>query len=297
MEHAEFLKKHIQKSYEKYKEVSDRGSSDSYSMVYTSKQGRMFDIREYYDGTFFLSELKPNGKCIRYRDEETNGRTSDNMEVWDDNRLLKLLDSPNDFAHKAEEIGINLEELVCLGSGLGVASIYYDSIEDVSESICRAINENKWYESVDHEKLNDPSFQEELKKTEAELREDYRNQLKNQHDTATQVEHGIFKGLHSMRGALSDDAKKRLLSFYNNPTEDNWDNVYSLCIKGGKTVWQAWLSVDPDAPRSKGGDNWDTIPDKEIFVAALRKAAGYDPFQDAEDKIDSDNDSTMKPTM
>lgn len=257
-------------------------ASELFTMEYTSPQGRMFEILEYEDGKFFMSEFKPTGRCVRYKE------SGDLDKAWDDDRITALLDNPNAVRDGLRALGVE-DHVVRWGGGLSVGAILYDTLDDACEAIARAVRDNTWYDPVDRALLEDPEFRENLKEQDLMLREQYRQGLKEMEETASQNEHGLFKGLHAMMGPLSDDTKKRLLSFLNEPTVENWEKVYALCIKGRKTVWQAWGDVDPDAPESKA-KHWHRIPDRDTFVLALRTAAG-DPAPSA----DQENEANPQP--
>lgn len=80
----------------------------------------------------------------------------------------------------------------------------------------------------------------------------------------------------NMFGSLRKDVKKRILNFLSNPTNKNWDDIYSIIIDGnGKmtTIWQAVLSIDSTFPRTKGypTTKWSRIPTKELVIQAIQK--------------------------
>jgi len=87
----------------------------------------------------------------------------------------------------------------------------------------------------------------------------------------SQLRKMLAKG-SNMFGGLKPDIKKRILTYFQEPTEENWDDAYSIIISGrGKmpTLWQAWAAVDPSAPKSKPYEGrWPSIPD----VFTLKKA-------------------------
>jgi len=146
----------------------------------------------------------------------------------------------------------------------------------VAAAVANALDANLWYDSVDRAKLADPDFQAEQRRIREEQSAAYRAEQRAMHEQAVADEHGLFKGLHSMMGPLSEDSKKGLLSYLNDPSEENWNAIYSMMIKGHKTVWQAWLAVDRSAPTSKAGDSWASIPSAETLRTALRAASGVD---------------------
>src|SRR5690606_26023543 len=75
-------------------------ASELFTMEYTSPQGRMFEILEYEDGKFFMSEFKPTGRCVRYKE------SGDLDKAWDDDRITALLDNPNAVRDGLRALGV-----------------------------------------------------------------------------------------------------------------------------------------------------------------------------------------------
>ena len=80
----------------------------------------------------------------------------------------------------------------------------------------------------------------------------------------------------NMFGALSPDLKARINAYLENPTEEGWEDVHCIIIherKMGATLWQAWLAIDPTAPRSKGETApWPRYPDSFTLRRAIKAA-------------------------
>jgi hypothetical protein len=90
----------------------------------------------------------------------------------------------------------------------------------------------------------------------------------------------------NMFGSLNDDCMARLRAVLDDPTAETWDDAYSLMVNGStmKTLWQAWIAVDPSAPRAgvvaTGGElqqqtaaqRWPRVPDKFTLYRALLHA-------------------------
>jgi len=73
-------------------------------------------------------------------------------------------------------------------------------------------------------------------------------------------------------GPLKPDIRARITRFLDDPSEENWDRVYSIAIQPFKTVWQAVLAVDPSFQRTKSRDFWDRVPDAMLVARAIRHA-------------------------
>lgn len=110
-------------------------ASELFTMEYTSPQGRMFEILEYEDGKFFMSEFKPTGRCVRYKE------SGDLDKAWDDDRITALLDNPNAVRDGLRALGVE-DHVVRWGGGLSVGAILYDTLDDACEAIARAVRDN-----------------------------------------------------------------------------------------------------------------------------------------------------------
>jgi len=56
-------------------------------------------------------------------------------------------------------------------------------------------------------------------------------------------------------GTLDGEVRARLMAAIQQPSEETWDNAYSICINGegiGLTLWQAVLKVDPGFAEARG---------------------------------------------
>lgn len=76
-------------------------------------------------------------------------------------------------------------------------------------------------------------------------------------------------------GALKSEGQASLRAVLANPTNETWDKSYSLIVNGKSfmTLWQAWIAVDSNAPRSKPLDGvWPKIPDQMTIYRALKHA-------------------------
>lgn len=97
-------------------------------------------------------------------------------------------------------------------------------------------------------------------------------------------------------GTLSDDVRERIFRYLNDPTAENWSNIYSIIINSGgsltgkppRTVWQAVVALDPSfkdisLPGSKAStpheQRWQKWPDPLLVARAIKAAiaAGSQP--------------------
>lgn len=161
------------------------------------------------------------------------------------------------------------------------------SIEEAMDAISEAIDQNRPYQPVIMPlALNYADLQ-----TEARQRNMQSKSLIEGRVEAHQLAMGedipaLFRGLRNMSGPINKNCRNRLLSFFNSPTMENWDDVARLIISSDMdiTPWSIWTSLDPSAPRSLNKDGrWPKIPDKEMFIRIL-EAAASEPKQLVEAK-------------
>lgn len=238
---------------------------------FIADNGRVFhiwDMRERHpqpSRAFFMEEMRPNGKVIT--------QIKPYVECEQSEAVLRLLESPNDFEAALAEVGIDSESLVYVGSGFGVYTRYFASLEACAATIADYLERNAWYDAQDHDLMADPDYQRHLKKLDAEERRHFQAAERTRHEQSMRLDHGLFKGLYAMTGPLSEDAKRRILAFLNAPSKANWDAVARYIVKGSTTMWQLWASFDPEAPRSlpstDGPERWPTVPEPERMRNAL----------------------------
>lgn len=83
-------------------------------------------------------------------------------------------------------------------------------------------------------------------------------------------------------GRLTAPIKTRLRAAVYQPTEETWNNAYSIIVgsDGWMTLWQAVIAVDPTFPRSgpatdargRQVERWEKVPSQETLIRALRYA-------------------------
>jgi hypothetical protein len=76
-------------------------------------------------------------------------------------------------------------------------------------------------------------------------------------------------------GKLKPEIKERLQKVIDTPTQETWDDTFSIILntdKGITTLWQAVLKVDPSFCKSKGSEcKWDKIPSREVIIEAINR--------------------------
>jgi hypothetical protein len=81
-------------------------------------------------------------------------------------------------------------------------------------------------------------------------------------------------------GRLKPEVRKRLERCVDVPTQRNWEDAYSIILNGDTmmTLWQAWIAVDPSAPRSKPVESrWPRTPTQIMLYKAIRFATEGSP--------------------
>ena len=93
----------------------------------------------------------------------------------------------------------------------------------------------------------------------------------------------LLDGGCSMLGKITPEYRKKIERYFQRPTVKNWREINGIIINWDNpfchTIWQAWIAVDPTAPRSgevtdyEGNivEPWAKIPD----VFTLRKALEF----------------------
>lgn len=85
-------------------------------------------------------------------------------------------------------------------------------------------------------------------------------------------------------GPLPPDMRQRLIEVINKPSIATWEAAHGIIIRTNPTLtlWQAWIAIDPQAPRVgrrtdfEGNllQEWQRIPDALSILRALKYAAG-----------------------
>ncbi|MTH95676.1 hypothetical protein [Roseibium sp. RKSG952] len=263
----------------------------SAEMSFRTTNGRRFEVGALGGGKLFLTEISPTG--VFYLGKDPGVYNPADFERWPRHEEFK--DDPNGYADAIRGDGLDPDKMCGSGSGIGVHSKFFDTLEEVAQAIIISVNDNVRYCSTDLDLLNDEDYNQRLQKIAETEQKAFRESQRHLHRNSLKTEHGVFKGLHTMFGPLSDDAKKRILSFLNSPSNETWNAIHGLILKGGTTMWQAWIATDPQAPRSKPLDGeWPAIPDPDTIRSAMRKLAA-NTENDLEDTSEETSDDTVTP--
>lgn len=172
------------------------------------------------------------------------------------------------------------------------------SVEDAIQAVSDSIDLNRLYHPIISPlTLNYDEMQVESEKVNDELLRIHNRQrdyLASRKVYLASMEENIpsfFQGLRSMFGPVGKYSRDKILSFFNFPSIENWNNVADLAISWDEhhySAWKIWISLDPTAPRSLNEENeervWPKIPDKEMFLRIL-EAARSAPHYPVFDKL------------
>jgi hypothetical protein len=242
-------------------------SADAVYDFQCPRTGRQFMIRRY-DDDYFLEELVPIGIW----DEQTKGRTLEPLF-----EKVSMRARPNDFKHVLLRKLSGTRSLDCPGASryliiratVGEGKpIYSHSLSECAGRISDALNTNAYYQA----------WQAPAEKTKAEEINEVKQSILYWQlilKALDLVEPGtVFKGTFTtMGGRICDEVKKDLLTYFNAPSHELWDRLFSQCIVHKDTLWKAWCDYDPTAPRTmnqEGKRVWPKIPGGEQLREAIR---------------------------
>lgn len=87
----------------------------------------------------------------------------------------------------------------------------------------------------------------------------------------------------NMWGYISEDIQERIVNYLENPTVENWDDIYSIIIQWDgitHTIWQWIIYCDPTFPKTgratdiKGNviKEWERTPTPKEVIRAINVA-------------------------
>lgn len=82
----------------------------------------------------------------------------------------------------------------------------------------------------------------------------------------------LLNQMRNYGGPLTPECRARVARFLSNPCVETWEDAYTIIISDRFTLWSAWCAVDPTAPRTRDGDEWERIPDEFTIRRAIRHA-------------------------
>ncbi|MBC8742760.1 hypothetical protein F6X40_40495 [Paraburkholderia sp. UCT31] len=209
---------------------------------------------------FFMSEFVPTGVVITGKNKKGHVTRSEvEPAIAETEKRL----GPNGLMQALDEAGIDTMNLVQMGGGYGVGSIFHSSLEGCAEEIAKSLAANTRYQYFRH--LTD---QEKVKmeRSDAVQSHEYWKSERAAMDRALSSEKGVFKGCFTMFGSVSEEYKRKILAYLNNPSHEAWQEIRGYIVTNTGTLWQAWCAYNPEAPRS-GNVGY---PSKDELTEALR---------------------------
>lgn len=78
----------------------------------------------------------------------------------------------------------------------------------------------------------------------------------------------------NLYGFIEQDIKDRIINYLLNPNIKNWEDIYSICIKGFLyTIWRAVRNVDISFQSTvKEGVGWESIPSPQTVIDGIKFA-------------------------
>lgn len=200
---------------------------DDRAMSSCAFMGRMFAIM-FTDGEYYPFEYTPTGVLI--------SGPEDNLQ-FDYARLEEIKaayhDNPNDFEQFCEQESIDINEVARSGGGYSVGTIFYQSLDAAMDAVLDSITSNtilksfRTQEEMDAEKSEAQLHQEKIDAVRSKIAY-FQGQIMPASQTAT-----LLGDKQSMFGSgLTDDSKKSILSYMNNPTLEGWEEIRSLTSPG-----------------------------------------------------------------
>ncbi|WP_018234167.1 hypothetical protein [Thioalkalivibrio thiocyanodenitrificans] len=255
------------------REPAVEGGSECANFYWEAPNGRIFRVREFEDSAqaYFLEEMCPSGRRF------STDASGNHYDFRDDPVIERLLGDPNSFRARLNAAGISEDEVIYVGAGLGMGTIYYATLDACKAAIEAALESNTWYSGYSKELAEQQSAEYQRSGRAAAERQAWEDSKRALREQAMQ-EPGFFKGCHNMFGPLSKEIKAEILSYINEPSCEQWNRIYSLMVSSTTTLWQAWVKFDPSAPTSlpagtDGEHRWPRIPEPETLIEAIKKAA------------------------
>jgi len=216
-----------------------KGDSDEKRWHYHAANGRQFEVRQFGRQKYLLGEFRPNGMVTK--DVSGSGGLERSTVVVE--ALTSV--SPNNVIAYLANAGIHEDQIVKVGAGINIRSIYYHSLESACEAINLSIQGDHWL--VSETELTAEDLRNERNR-ELLDRIAFWTECKSRLETARTLP-GLFKGCHSTIGVLAAESQQQILSYLNRPSQEGWLNIRNMLITSQQTLWAAWTRLDRSAPR------------------------------------------------
>lgn len=211
---------------------------------------------------YFLEEYTPNGRMV------TCDKRGNVTQAWDEPLIQETEQrvGPNSLMQSLRAAGLNTQQMVSVGGGYGVGSIFYSSLEECAKAISASLTSNTRYHY--HRELT-PQEKVKLERQSAQGAHAFWTAEAQNADRAAASGPDLFKGCYTLMGApLNGEVQALILAYLNGPSQEGWRALRGISVVGATTLWQAWCQHDANAPRA--GDTG--FPDAETLISAIRHA-------------------------
>lgn len=233
--------------------VAPRGAAREYLYV-DGATGRAFRTIQMDGGSWFTVEAIP-----------------DTARLMDEHRMLALRlrdagNDPNGCRQRLAALGFKDDVPVNEGGG-GLGMVIHDSLEASAQAIHEAIACNRWYQH-----LRPLTEQEQAAETRRELMvsRSYWQRVLEVTEIHEETRDDVLAGTtNGTTQPLSNEVRMAILAYLHEPSLIAWEDMRNYLVTPSCTLWQAWIAVDPMAPKTGSTRAFPTAP---ALRSAIRAA-------------------------
>lgn len=112
----------------------------------------------------------------------------------------------------------------------------------------------------------------------------YKRMLSRKHDVEERIgslsaveQNGIMSSCYKAESMDTDESRKRILRFLNDPSRETWEDIYKIQVTADKTFWNVWIDYDPQAPKEIPAcesivRRWSYFPCPEQIMSKAQEA-------------------------
>lgn len=214
--------------------ISSRGAAKEYLYVDGATE-RLFRVIQIEAGAWFAVEAIP-----------------DTARLMIEHRMLALRlrdagNDPNGCRRRLAELGFKDDAPVNEGAG-GLGMVTHESLEACAQAIHDAIAGNRWYQHL--RPLTEQEQAEEKRRDLVASRAYWQRVLEATEIHEEMRDDPLAGTANGTSRPLSDDVRMAILAYLHDPSLVAWEEMRNYLITPTSTLWQAWIVVDPMAPRT-----------------------------------------------